>query len=419
LNYLIETMGCQMNVCDSTMLDSYLSTYGALKVNDISNADVVIINTCSVRSQAEQKAFSYIGRVEKFKQKNPNIRIVVVGCMAELIGLKIQERFNSVDLIVGSKNIDKITSKILHLFGLNNRLKSGEISQKLEIVKYMTIVRGCNNYCSYCIVPFVRGREESLDYRVILNKCSVMVKNGTKEIVLLGQNVNSYNYDYVNFTMLVKKIVMIENLRRIRFMTNHPKDLSDELINVIATEAKVCSHVHLPIQSASDKVLKAMNRNYSYEQYLGLINKLRKSVPDINITTDIIVGFPSETEMDFECTLNAVKSIKFDGLYVFKYSPRPNTKAATMIDNVSLKDKKTRHAIVLEESNKISTEIVSKMVGSTQEVLVEKVENGVIEARTRNCRKVFIKNANVDCLGEQLDVTIVEAKVNSLFGIVT
>jgi tRNA-2-methylthio-N6-dimethylallyladenosine synthase len=418
LKYIIETMGCQMNVCDSVVLDSALSTCGALKVNNISNADVVIVNTCSVRAQSEQKALSYIGRIERFKYQNPNIRIIVIGCMAERIGSKIQGRFKGVDLILGSKDIDKITLKILRLCGLNSSLEKQKIFQKTEVVKHVTVVRGCDNYCSYCVVPFVRGKEESIDHRIIFDECSSTVRNGTKEIVLLGQNVNSYSYDCVNFVGLVKKIASIENLKRIRFMTNHPKDLSDELINLMVNEPKMCSHIHLPMQSASDKILKMMNRNYSFEQYLILINKLRIAIPDINITTDIIVGFPSETEKDFKSTLDAVKSIKFGGVYVFKYSPRPNTKAAAMVDSVSLEDKKTRHAIILEESNKISAEIVSKMIGSVQNVLAEKVENGVMEARTRSFHKVFIRgDANVDYLGKQLNVNIVASKVSSLGGL--
>jgi tRNA-2-methylthio-N6-dimethylallyladenosine synthase len=199
-------------------------------------------------------------------------------------------------------------------------------------------------------------------------------------------------------------------------MTNHPKDLSDELIEMMATESKVCSHIHLPMQSASNKILKAMNRKYSYEHYIDLVKKLRMAVPDISITTDIIVGFPGETKEDFEETFKAVKEIRFGGLYVFRYSPRPNTKAANMPDNVPLEEKKRRHRLILEESNKISIEIVASMVGSVQQVLAEKIENGVIEARTRGGRKVFVKGSSEKDLGRHLNVSIKEAKINSLFG---
>jgi len=415
LNYLIETIGCQMNVCDSDMLGSVFSAYGASKVNNLSEADVVILNTCSVRAQAEQKAFSYLGRVKEFKQKNPCIKIVVIGCMAERLGTNIKKRFNSVDLIIGAKDIDNAALRIMNLFRTNYSSKKVNCEIKSEIVRYVTIMRGCDNYCSYCAVPFVRGREISINCETIVNECSSMVKNGAREIILLGQNVNSYQYKDVNFASLIKKAATIENLERIRFMTNHPKDLSDDLIKIMATEPKVCSHIHLPMQSASDKILKVMNRKYSYEHYLGLINKLRTAVPGVSVTTDIIVGFPGETDEDFEDTLKAVKTIRFGGLYVFRYSPRPDTKATEMTDDVPFEEKKRRHAIILKESNKISIEIVLEMLGSTQQVLAEEIKNGIIKARTKNGRKVFTEGRK-EYIGKHINVNIKEAKVNSLFG---
>jgi len=415
LNYFIETIGCQMNMCESDKLGLALSTYGASKVNILQEANIVILNTCSVRAQSEQKAFSFLGRAEEFKQDNPNTKIVVIGCMAERIGSKIKRRFKSVDLIVGSKDIDNAALKIADLCNLYDS-SFNKIEDSHNIVRYMTIMRGCDNYCSYCVVPFVRGREISLNALDLLEESSLLVKNGAKEIMLLGQNVNSYRYKDFNFTSLVKNLATINGLERIRFMTNHPKDLSDELIEMMATESKVCSHIHLPMQSASNKILKAMNRKYSYEHYIELVKKLRMAVPDISITTDIIVGFPGETKEDFEETFKAVKEIRFDGLYVFRYSPRPNTKAANMPDNVSLEEKKRRHKLILEESNKISIEIVASMVGSVQQVLAEKIENGVMEARTRGGRKVFVKYGSEKDLGRHLNVSIKEAKINSLFG---
>ncbi|MCA6073212.1 MAG: tRNA (N6-isopentenyl adenosine(37)-C2)-methylthiotransferase MiaB, partial [Endomicrobium sp.] len=352
MNYLIETIGCQMNVCESDWLGSVLSTYGMSKVSSLSDADIVILNTCSVRYQAEQKAFSYLGRVEEFRRQNPEIKIVVTGCMAERLGLKIKQRFKSVDLVVGAKDIDIVALKIIDLCNIDAE-KQEELNTHSDIVRYITIMRGCDNYCSYCVVPFVRGRETSLDAEIIVKECSLFVKNGAKEIMLLGQNVNSYQYNDVNFTSLIKKISTINGLERIRFMTNHPKDLGDDLVSVMATEPKVCSHIHLPMQSASNKILKAMDRKYTYEHYLELINKLRNVITDVSITTDIIVGFPGETESDFEETLKAVKDIRFGGSYVFRYSPRPNTKASELVDDVPLEEKKSRHAIILKESNRI------------------------------------------------------------------
>ncbi|MDR2811939.1 MAG: tRNA (N6-isopentenyl adenosine(37)-C2)-methylthiotransferase MiaB [Endomicrobium sp.] len=417
MNYFIETIGCQMNMCESDKLGLALSTYGVSKVNILQEANIVILNTCSIRAQSEQKAFSFLGRAEEFKQDNPNTKIIVMGCMAERIGFEIKRRFKSVDLIIVSKDIDNAVFKIADLCNLYNYNYSfNKIEDFPNIIRYVTIMRGCDNYCSYCVVPFVRGREISLNDLDILEESSLLVKKGAKEIMLLGQNVNSYRYKDFNFISLIKNIATINDLERIRFMTNHPKDLSDELIGMMATESKVCSHIHLPMQSASNKILKAMNRKYSYGHYIDLVKKLRMAIPDISITTDIIVGFPGETKEDFEETFKAVKEIRFGGLYVFRYSPRPNTKAANMPDSVSLEEKKRRHRLILEESNKISVEIAASMVGSTQQVLAEKIENGIIEARTRGGRKVFVKCSNEKDLGRHLNVTIKEAKINSLFG---
>jgi tRNA-2-methylthio-N6-dimethylallyladenosine synthase len=405
-----------MNVCESDTLSEALSDYEMLKVSNVSDADIIILNTCSVRSQAEQKAFSYIGRIEDLKKQNPNVKVVVIGCMAERLGTKIRKRFKSVDLVLGIKDIDKFALKIVNLCKFNTVNSDVLVNNTSQIISYVTIIRGCNNFCSYCVVPFVRGREVSLDNQTILNQCQKFVQNGTKEIMLLGQNVNSYKYGQTNFVSLVRDICKIDGLKRLRFMTNHPKDLSDELIELIANEKKICHHIHLPMQSGSNKILKAMNRKYTYEYYLELVYKLRTKVPEISITTDIIVGFPEETDKDFNDTFEAIKNIRFDGLYVFKYSPRPNTKASNMLDDVPLEEKKNRLSIILNEANKISSEIVSSMVGKTLEVLTDNFYDNTLEAKTKSGRKVFIKNANKDYLGKILNVCIEESKVHSLFG---
>lgn len=405
-----------MNVCDSDMLGSELSSYGGSKVTALADADIVILNTCAIRAQAEQKAFSFLGRAEEFKKEtNPELKIAVVGCMAERLGNKIRKRFHSVDLVIGAKDIDNAALKIMNLCGADKSVKRDISKDKSDIIRYITIMRGCDNYCSYCVVPYVRGHESSIDSAEIVKNCEIMAENGAKEIMLLGQNVNSYNHKGVDFSALIKRIAKIEKLERIRFMTNHPKDLNDGLIETMACEPKVCRHIHLPVQSASNNVLKNMNRKYTFEHYKSLIEKLRAKMPDINITTDIIAGFPGETEEDFQATLNAVKEIRFGGLYVFRYSPRPNTKAAAMKDDIPLEEKKRRHALILEESNKISIEIVSSMTNTVQQVLAEKEENGIIEARTRGGRKVFVKGGRGH-LGRQLNVMVKDAKINSLFG---
>lgn len=406
-----------MNVCESDVLAEIFSSYGMLKTSAIADSDIVILNTCAVRSQAEQKAFSYIGRLEDIKKQNPNIKIVIIGCMAERLGTRIKKRFKNVNLVLGTNDIDKIALRIINLCGIDTTHSSHTLSNKTSpITGSVTIMRGCDNFCSYCVVPFVRGRETSLSSKSTIEQCKKLVENGSKEIILLGQNVNSYKYNQTNFIALVKGICEIGGLKRLRFMTNHPKDLSDELIDLIANEEKVCPHIHLPIQSGSNKILKAMNRKYTYEHYLDLVSKLRFKISEISITTDIIVGFPGETDKDFNDTLEAIRSIRFNGLYVFKYSPRPNTKASDMSDDVPLSEKKNRLSIILNESNKISSEIVSSMVGKKLEVLTDNFYDNTLEAKTRTGRKVFIKNASKDYLGKILDVYIEKSKVNSLFG---
>jgi tRNA-2-methylthio-N6-dimethylallyladenosine synthase len=405
-----------MNVCESDALSKALLNHGMLKVSNVLDADIIILNTCSVRAQAEQKAFSYLGRAEDLKKQKPNIKIVVIGCMAERLGPKIIKRFKSVNLVLGTKAIDNFSLKIINLCKFNTINNNVLVDKTSQIVSYITIMKGCNNFCSYCVVPFVRGREVSFDSQIILNECQKSLQNGAKEIMLLGQNVNSYQYGQANFVSLAKDVCKIDGLKRLRFMTNHPKDLSDDLIDLIANEEKVCPHIHLPMQSGSNKILKAMNRKYTYEHYLKLIYKLRTKIPEISITTDIIVGFPGETDKDFYDTFKAIKDIRFDGLYVFKYSPRPNTKASNTLDGVPLEEKKKRLSIILNESNKISVEIVSSMVGKTLEVLADNFYDDILEAKTKSGRKVFIKNANKDCLGKILNVCIEESKITSLFG---
>ena len=346
----METIGCQMNVCDSDAISETLISRGWVKVGSLQDADVAVLNTCSVRAQAEQKAFSWLGRASEFKEKNPGLKIAVVGCMAERIAAKIKKRFKKVDLIVGAKEINSAAEKISALAG--SKAHSAKISSSAPSsdISYVTIMRGCDNFCSYCVVPFVRGHEISLDCKDIVESCRKASGNGAKEIMLLGQNVNSYKYGDMTFAGLLKEIAKIESVEAITFMTSHPKDLSDELIDEMAAEPKIKKYIHLPLQSGSDKILEAMNRKYSYGHYKSLIEKLRSKIPDINITTDIIVGFPGETEEDFNETLRAVKDIKFNAMYVFKYSTRPNTKAAEIKDDVTLHEKKRRHSLILEEA---------------------------------------------------------------------
>lgn len=387
MKFFVETIGCQMNVNDSDKITDYLLVSGLEQTNDMSEADLVILNTCSVRFSAEHKAYSFLGRIGEQKDKKPNLIVGVVGCMAQYAHKEIKRRCKFVNFVLGAKEIDKF-SEIISKF-INTEY---EISAKRQVgvFQYVTIMRGCQNFCSYCIVPYVRGPEISIDVDEILNEITGYAKQGVKEIILLGQNVNSYNYQGINLTELSQKVSKIDTIKRIRFMTNHPKDFSDDLINEIAVNDKICKHIHLPLQSASDTVLSRMNRKYTYENYKLLIDKIRSKIPQINITSDIIIGFPGETDKDFQDTLQASKDLKFGGLFIFKYSPRPNTKAYKFQDNVLLGTKKERHSILLDQSMDISRKLNEQYINRTEEVLVDAYVDGVCESRNSQNIKIFL-----------------------------
>ena len=414
MKFYIETIGCQMNVNDSDKMAQFLLENGLSFTNDYSNADIVIVNTCSVRFSAEHKAYSLLGRLKEQKEKNPGLVIGVTGCMAQYAAKEIKSRCKYVDFVLGAKDLS-LFSNVVSKY-IKKKQVSGYKKENGEVFKYITIARGCSNFCSYCIVPHVRGPEQSIDYNEILKEVKTAADIGTKEIILLGQNVNSYNYDGVNFTRLLQKISELENVTRIRFMTNHPKDLSDELIDEIAKNNKICRHIHLPLQSGSNNILKAMNRKYTYEQYEKLYEKIKNKIPDINITSDIIIGFPGETDKDFTDTFNASRKLKFGGLFIFKYSPRPKTLAAKLKNTVSLDTIKKRHALLLEDSNIISKQINEKYIDKTVDVLVEKFNNGTAESRNSQNIKVFF-DTDKNLTGETVKIKITKVLPNSMFGL--
>ncbi len=412
MKFFIETIGCQMNVNDSDDISEYLSSCGYEKTTDYLKADIVVLNTCSVRFSAEHKAYSFLGRLKEYKEQNPNVIIGVVGCMAQYAYKEIKKKCPFVDFVLGAKNIQNFP-EIINKFIDSKQTKHK--TAKKETFKYITIARGCSNFCTYCIVPFVRGQEVSIDSDKIYSFAKEAVDNGTKEITLLGQNVNSYDFNGTNFTKLIQKISSISGLERLRFMTNHPKDLSDELINEIARNNKVCKHIHLPLQSASDRILKLMNRKYTYEQYKELVFKIKNKIPDINITSDIIVGFPTETDDDFKKTFLAAKELKFGGLFIFKYSPRPKTFALQFNDDVSVEIKQKRLYELLEESNIISKKINSNYINKKVDVLVESFQDNICCGRNSQNLKVFFP-AEQNLNGKIVKVNINNALANSLSG---
>lgn len=416
-----------MNEHDSEKISWILENMNYIETENIEEADFIIYNTCLVRENAEVKVYGNLGALKQLKRKKPNLMIAVCGCMMQREEVRnvITTKHKHVDIIFGTHNIHKLPQLI------NNHLQTGEtivdiIEDSREIVEnidsnrkysykaFVNIMYGCNNFCTYCIVPYTRGREISRKPENIIREIKELAESGCKEVTLLGQNVNSYgktleeDYDFVD---LLKDINIVEGIERIRFMTSHPKDLSDKLIEAYGSLDKLCEHLHLPVQSGSNRVLKEMNRNYTKEDYLKIINKLKKVAPNIAITTDIIVGFPGETEEDFNDTLDLVKEVKFDSAFTFLYSIREGTKAANMGNQIDDKVKHNRFQRLSDTLNSISLEINQKLIGDTLEVLVEEVSKNnpdVLTGRTRTSKIVHFRG------DESLIGTIVNVKIENV-----
>ena len=389
LTYCSVCFGCQMNAKDSEKLEGILETIGYVRTES-EEADFLIMNTCTVRENANLRVYGRLGQLKKYKKKNPNMMIALCGCMMQesLVVEKIKQSYRHVDIIFGTHNVFKLAELIerrLDAKGMVIDIWEGtdEIVEDLPSErKYpfkcgVNIMFGCNNFCSYCIVPYVRGRERSRTPEDILAEIRALVADGVVEVMLLGQNVNSYgkNLEHpISFAELLRQVEQIEGLRRIRFMTSHPKDLSDELIAVMAASTKICRHLHLPVQSGSTKVLKDMNRRYTKEDYLNLVSRIRAAMPDISLTTDIIVGFPTETEEDFEDTLDIVRKVRFDSAFTFIYSKRTGTPAAAMEAAADEETVKKRFDRLLSEVQESAKETCGRYQGETVEVLVEGVD---------------------------------------------
>ena len=390
LTFCVNTFGCQMNARDSEKLEGILEEAGYQKSEE-DHADIVIYNTCTVRENANLKVYGRLGYLHSLKKKNPHMLIGLCGCMMQepQVVEKIKKSYRFVDLIFGTHNIFKFAELLV------NRLESDSMvidiwkdtdqivedlptDRKYSFKSGVNIMFGCNNFCSYCIVPYVRGRERSRNPKDILREIEKLTRDGVVEVMLLGQNVNSYGKnldDPVTFAQLLKEIEKIPGLKRIRFMTSHPKDLSDELIEAMAQSDKICHHLHLPLQSGSSRILKEMNRKYTKEDYLTLTEKIRRAVPDISLTTDIIVGFPGETQEDFEETLDVIRKVRFDSAFTFIYSRRTGTPAAAMENQVPQDVVKDRFDRLLKEVQTISAKMTSRFTGTVQEVLAEEINS--------------------------------------------
>jgi tRNA-2-methylthio-N6-dimethylallyladenosine synthase len=384
----INTMGCQMNVYDSGQIQNRLAPMGYQPTDNLDQADVIIVNTCSIREKAEQKAFSFLGRLAPLKQRNPALIVGMGGCVAQQEGRRVLQRMPHVDLVFGTQAISRLPRIIRRIQKMRCRVVDIEITETLSdddftlgpfpasgVSAFVTIMRGCDNYCTYCIVPYVRGRESSRPMEEIVAEVRHLVSRGVREVTLLGQNVNSYGQKegLGSFTRLLEQVHAVEQLERIRFTTSHPKDFSADLIQSYQRLHKLCRHIHLPVQSGSDRILKRMNRRYTRRQYLDKVTQLKRICPDIAITSDIIVGFPGETEQDFEATLTLINEIGFDGLFAFIYSDRPNAPAVRFEDKVDDAVKKDRLQRVLACQEENTCRKNQALVGTIQEVLVDGV----------------------------------------------
>ncbi len=421
----VTTFGCQMNARDSEKLLGILKKAGFVETES-DDADFVIYNTCTVRDNANQRLYGRLGALKPYKKKNPNMKIGLCGCMMQepTVIEKIKNSYGFVDLIFGTHNVFCFAELLCRMYESDSRIidiweKTDKIVEALPIDrKYsfksgINIMFGCNNFCTYCIVPYVRGRERSRNPEDIIAEIKGLVDDGVVEIMLLGQNVNSYGKnleDPISFAELLRRIEKIEGLERIRFMTSHPKDLSDELIDVMASSKKICDHIHLPLQSGSSRILKKMNRCYDKEQYLALVERIRAKIPDISITTDILMAFPGETDEDVEETVDVIRKVKFDNAFTFIYSKRTGTPAASMPDQLDEGTMQRHFDVVLKEVQESARERLKRFEGRTVPVLFEEVNDHdpeYIDARMTSNTVVHVK-APSSCIGKIMNVKLTE-----------
>jgi len=422
------TYGCQMNVADSERMAGLLKKIGYTLTDDSEAADLILINTCCVRETAEDKVFGQIGRFKALKKQKPALILGVAGCMAQKEGENLIKRAPHVDFVLGTGQSSEVARVVQSLERERKHLVdtanvSGEIPTEVfplrggKVSTFVPIMYGCNNFCTYCIVPYVRGRERSRKPEEIFGEVRQAVAEGFKEITLLGQNVNSYSGG-VTFAELLSAVDKIDGVERLRFMTSHPKDLSDELIAAIASGKNICEHIHLPVQYGSDKILKRMNRVYTVEKYLRLVEKIRAAIPNVSLTTDLIVGFPGETEEDFQETLNFIRAVKFDAAFTFIYSKRSGTPAAIFPNQIDDATKHRRLQELMKVQNEISLAKNLALKNSVVEVLVEgasKTDDKIFMGRTRSNKLVLFAHGDEQA-GELVNIKITQAQTWLLKG---
>lgn len=436
-----------MNERDSEIMSQVLSSHGFIETMSISNADLIILNTCSVRAKAEQKVMSLLGYLRKNKKQNPSLKICVAGCVAQQEGQRIIDRMPHVDLVVGTQNIYQIATfledaekqgslvrttlddnyvipKFLPDLGETEQHTPSPLPEPTQFQKFVTIMQGCNNFCTYCVVPYTRGREVSRRSREIIEEVTMLVEAGVMEITLLGQNVNSYGTTnsvsesnaHYGFADLLREVSQIDGLKRLRFTTSHPKDLTDELIDCFRNIPQLCPQLHLPVQAGSDRVLRLMNRKYTVAEYLDKVDKLRTVCPEIALTTDIIVGFPGETDDDFAGTMELLNTVRYHGSFSFKYSDRPGTSASRLRAKLSEEVKSARLAQFQQRQDEISLERNQEYVGLTKDILLEEVNDQGAKGRMDTNHIVHVKQEIAAQPGDIIQVTIDHAGQHSLQG---
>jgi tRNA-2-methylthio-N6-dimethylallyladenosine synthase len=429
----IETFGCQMNVHDSEQMAALLAGSGYQPTEYPEKADLILFNTCSIREKAEQKAFSELGRILRLKRRHPKLIVGFGGCLAQHLGARVFHRAAEVDFVFGTHNIHLLPEMVAAVEKKRQRITQVDFYKQLPsanifappakgaVSTFVTIMQGCNNFCTYCVVPYLRGPEMSRTPQEIIEEIKRLVDYGVREVTLLGQNVNSYGKTLdgqINFADLIRKVGRVDGIERIRFTTSHPKDLSEELINCFAQEKKLCEHIHLPVQSGSNKILKLMNRGYTAEDYLGKVAHLRQVCPQISITSDIIVGFPQESEKDYQETIDMMGKIRFDSVFSFKYSERIGTAAKKLEGKVEETEKLRRLKALQLLQDTYTLEKNKQFEGSTQEILVEatsKNSKSDMMGRTRSWKIVNFRG-NRTLAGNLVEAKITRAYLHSLRG---
>lgn len=432
--YFLKTYGCQMNEHDSEIYKAILEEMGYVKTDDYEDADLIILNTCAIRENAHNKTFGMLGRIKHLKQTKKDLMVGLAGCMSqeESVVDEILSKFKWMDFVVGTHNIHELPL-IMKEANKNKKLEVNVLSNEGNIIEnlpmkrdskykaWVNIMYGCDKFCTYCIVPYTRGKQRSRMPEDIIKEVKDLVEDGYKEVTLLGQNVNAYGKDFENKSYKMEdllKDVAETNIERVRFVTSHPWDFTDKMIEVISKYKNVMPYIHLPVQSGSSRILKLMGRRYTKESYLELFNKIKNTIPNCSVTTDIIVGFPGETKKDFEETLDLVNTCKYDSAFTFIYSPRDGTPAAKMVDNVSIEEKEQRLYKLNELVNKYALEANKKLIGKTVPVLIEGVsekDKTLVSGYTDTMKLVNVK-APISDIGNIINVKILDAKTWSLDG---